>query len=89
MENKNEKFVYESMEVTRKGANKTVRKVSIKNGKGTKSVSKYYKGKHIGTSKKSIDDDHIPLIKGGSFITGLFSDCKCSETKTRTRKNRK
>jgi hypothetical protein len=84
----NEKFAYESVEVTRKGPKKTVRKVSIKNGKGYKSVSKYVRGKHVGTSRKQIDDTHIPLIKGGSFITGFFSDCKCESSKTRKNKNK-
>jgi hypothetical protein len=83
-----EKFAYESVEVTRRGNKKTVRKVSIKNGKGYKTVSKYIKGKHVGTSRKKVDDSHIPLIKGGSFITGFFSDCKCGEkTKTKKRKH--
>jgi hypothetical protein len=84
-----EKFAYESVEVTRKGSKKTVRKVSIKNGKGYKSVSKYVRGKHVGTSRKQIDDSHIPLIKGGSFITGFFSDCKCGSSKTRKNKSKK
>jgi hypothetical protein len=84
-----EKFAYESVEVTRRGNKKTVRKVSIKNGKGFKTVSKYAKGKHIGTSRKKIDDTHMPLIKGGSFIPGFFSDCKCgTNTKSKTKKRR-
>lgn len=80
-----EKFTYESVEVTRRGPKKIVRKVSIKNGKGYKSVSRFIKGKHVGTSKKRIEHNHIPLIKGGTFIPGLFADCKCSKT----RKSRK
>ena len=75
-----EKFAYESVDVIKKGNKKTIRKVHIKNGKGYKSVSKYIRGKHIGTSKKKIHDDHIPLIKGGSFISGFFEDCKCSNS---------
>ena len=86
---KSEKFTYESVEIKRVGASKTVRKVSIRNGKGTKSVSKYIHGKHVGTSKKSIHNSHIPLIKGGTFISGLFSDCKCNGKQRKTRKNRK
>lgn len=81
-----EKFAYESIEVTRKGPKKIIRKVSIKNGKGYKSVSKYVRGKHVGTSKKKIEDSHIPVIKGGSFIPGFFSDCKCNYSKTRKNK---
>lgn len=84
-----EKFAYESIDITRKGNKKTIRKVHIKNGKGYKSVSKFIRGKHIGTSKKKIDDNHVPLIKGGSFISGFFADCKCSQTNNKTKKNKK
>ena len=63
---------------------KIVRKVSIKNGKGYKSVTKYHKGKKVGTAKKSIHKDHISLIQIGKFIPGLFSDCY-----RKTRKNKK
>jgi hypothetical protein len=84
-----EKFAYESIDITRKGNKKTIRKVYIKNGKGYKSVSKFIRGKHIGTSKKKIDDNHVPLIKGGSFISGFFEDCKCSQTNNKTKKNKK
>ena len=83
-----EKYSYESVDIIRKGNRKTVRKVSIKNGKGTKSVSKYIRGKHIGTVKKEIDELHIPLIKGGSFIPKFFTDCNCGEKKP-TRKTRR
>jgi len=62
---------------------KIVRKVSIKNGKGYKSVTKYYKGKKIGTAKKPIHKDHVSLIQMGKFIPGLFSDCSCNKSKTR------
>jgi hypothetical protein len=62
---------------------KIVRKVSIKNGKGYKSVTKYHKGKKVDTAKKPIHKDHINLIKIGKFIPGLFSDCKCNKKKTR------
>jgi len=82
-----EKFTYQSVEIKRVGPNKTVRRVSIRNGKGTKSVSKYVNGKHLGTIKKHIDQTHIPLIKGGTFISGLFSDCGCGK-KSNTSKQR-
>jgi hypothetical protein len=58
-----------------------VRKVHIKKGKGYKSVTKYHKGKKIGTSKNPIHKSHINLIRGGKFIPGLFSDCKCNKTR--------
>lgn len=85
-----DKFGYESIDIIKNGNSKTIRKVSVKNGKGYKSVSKFKNGKHLGTTKKKIHDDHIPLIKGGSFIKDLFSDCKCSaiNNNKKTRRNR-
>jgi hypothetical protein len=65
------------------GGRKMVRKVSIKNGKGYKSVSKYHKGKHIRTSKKNLHPTEIQMIKNGKFIPGLFSDCKSCTKKRR------
>jgi len=62
---------------------KIVRKVSIKNGKGYKSVEKYHKGKKVGTAKKPIHNTHIDLILVGKFVPGLFSDCQCNHNKTR------
>jgi hypothetical protein len=62
---------------------KNVRKVSIKNGKGFKSVTKYHKGKKIGTAKKPIHKSHVDMILVGKFIPGLFSDCICKKNKTR------
>jgi hypothetical protein len=83
-------FNYENTETTKVGGKKIVRKVSIKNGKGTKLVSKYHKGKHLGTIKKSIHKDHVQMISVGKFVKGLFSDCKCgTKMKNKTRKNRK
>jgi hypothetical protein len=62
---------------------KVVRKVSIKNGQGYKMVTKYHKGKKMGTAKKPIHSSHIDLIMLGKFIPGLFSDCGCNKKKTR------
>jgi hypothetical protein len=59
---------------------KIVRKVSIKNGKGYKSVTKYHKGKKIYSVKKPIHKSHVDLIAVGKFIPGLFSDC-CKKTR--------
>jgi len=75
---------YQNTEVknTQSGG-KIVRKVSIKNGKGIKSVTKYHKGKKVGTAKKPIHKSHINLIMMGKFIPGLFSDCGCNKNKTR------
>lgn len=65
---------------------KVVRKVHIKGGKGHKSVSHYKSGKHLLTSKKSLNGGEISLIKVGKFIPGLFKDCGCGK---KTKKHRK
>ena len=83
------KFNYKNTEVkTMSGGKKLVRKVSIKNGKGYKSVTKYRKGKKTGTVKKLIHKDHIDLIQTGKFIPGLFADCHCNK-KNKTQKNKR
>ena len=80
-------FNYENTEVKQQmGGSKVVRKVSIKKGKGYKSVTKYHKGKKVGTMKKPIHKSHIQLIQLGTFIPGLFADCKCNRKTRKTRK---
>ena len=82
-------FNYQNTEVkTMSGGKKVVRKVSIKNGKGYKSVTNYHKGRKTGTVKKSIHNAHIQLIQTGKFIPGLFLDCHCNK-KNKTRKNKR
>ena len=81
-------FNYENTETkTQFGGKKMVRRVSIKNGRGYKSVTKYHKGKKTSFSKKPIHKSHILTIRNGIFIPGLFMDCQGIEKK-RTRKNR-
>jgi len=89
-ENENlDNFNYQNTEVkTMTGGSKVVRKVSIKNGKGYKSITKYRKGKKTGTIKKPIHKAHIKLIHVGKFIPGLFLDCNCREKK-KTRKHKR
>jgi hypothetical protein len=80
-------FNYENTEVkTQMGGRKMVRKVSIKNGKGYKSITNYHKGRKISTAKKPIHKSHVSLIKMGKFIPGLFTDCSCTKGKTRKRR---
>jgi hypothetical protein len=72
------------------GGKKLVRKVSIKKGKGYKSITNYHKGRKISTSKKPIHKSHVSLIRMGKFIPGLFADCSCEKGKKgKTRKRRK
>jgi len=72
---------YESVETTTtQYGGKIVRKVSIKNGKGYKSISRYHRKKHTGTVRKALKSGEIQMIKVGKFIPGLFNNCKpCSK----------
>ena len=81
-------FNYENTEIKTQTGGKIIRKVSIKNGKGYKSVTRVRNGKKISTVRKPIHIDHIKLIKKRKFIPGLFLECTCRE-KNKTRKNRK
>jgi hypothetical protein len=79
-------FNYVNTETKTQIGGKVVRKVTIKNGKGYKSVTKYRKGKKVRTIKKPIHKSHIALIRLGKFIPGLFEDCKGKTCKTRKNK---
>ena len=81
-------FNYHNTEVkTQSGGKKIVRKVTIKRGKGFKSITKYNKGKKTSSVKKPIHKHHIESIKRGKFVPGLFDEC-CSreKKKVKTRK---
>lgn len=80
---------YENTEVKIQKGGKIVRNVTIKNGKGYKSVNMYKNGKKVKTIKKKIPNNHIYQILQGKFIPGLFSDCNCKREKNKTRKNTK
>ena len=82
------KFNYSSIQKHQSGGKKTLKKVTIKRGKGHKSVSYYKKGKMIKTIKKPIHRDHIILIYQKQFIPGLFSDCQMRSKKSKTKKIR-
>lgn len=77
------KFNYQNFETVAQKGGKIVRKVSIKNGKGYKSITKYRNGKKITTVKKPIHKEHIEKIRMRQFIPGLFSDCVNCKTKKR------
>jgi len=82
-----EKCNYQNTEIKLQNGGKIIRKVSIVNGKGYKSITKYHKGKKVESVKKPIHKDHIELIQKGKFVSGLFSDCKCGE-KNKTRRSK-
>lgn len=79
---------YKSTETKINAGLKTVRKVSVKKGKGYKQITKYRGGKKISTVKKSISSKHMQQIKDGKFIVGLFDDCKNCNNNKKTRKMR-
>ena len=78
---KKECFNYYNKEIETVGNKKIVRTVSIKNGRGYKSVTKYHKGRKTGSSTKTIRRSHMMSIKKKEFIPGLFLDCKCPAQK--------
>ena len=65
---------YHNEEVRKMKGGKMVRKVTIKKGRGVKSVSHFRKGKHVRTIKKAIAKSHVSKILNGKFIPGLFND---------------
>ena len=78
------KFYYKNIEIKHKqSGGKIVRKVSIKHGKGYKSISNYHGKKHIGTIRKTLKNNEIQMIKLGKFVPGLFSNCKSCSKKRR------
>ena len=81
-------FNYENTEInTQSGGKKIVRKVSIKNGRGYKSVTMYHKGRKTSSIKKPVHKTHIIHIKSRKFIPGLFSDCRPGQN-CKTRKHK-
>lgn len=79
-------FNYQNTEIKLQKGGKTIRRVSIKKGKGYKSITTFRKGRKVSTVRKPIHKEHIHLIKKGKFIPGLFLDCKCKTMKRRSRK---
>ena len=69
-------FNYENKETKVQSGGKIVRKVSIKKGRGYKSITKYHKGKKMYTVRKPIHKEHVKLIKKGKFGKMLFPNKK-------------
>jgi hypothetical protein len=70
------KFHYFNKEIVHMGGKRRVRTVSIKNGKGFKSVSHIHNGKHKKTVKRRIHPEHMKMIQQRKFVPGLFKDCR-------------
>jgi hypothetical protein len=86
---KQKKFHFTSTQKHQHGGKKTVRHVTIKNGKGHKKVSHYRGNKLVRTVKKSLKKPDMEMIRLGKFIPGLFRDCQISRKKSTTRHRRK
>jgi hypothetical protein len=78
-----ETFHYENTEIKNQAGGKMIRKVSIKKGRGYKSITKYHKGKKVYSIKRKLDNRHVRMIKNRQFIPGLFGDCKNCKTRKR------
>jgi hypothetical protein len=70
------KFHYHNTEKHIHGKQHIIRRVSIKNGKGYKSVTIMKGGGKRRTTKRKLHPNEIEHIKNRKFIQGLFSDCK-------------
>ena len=68
------KFHYHNTEKHIHGGKHIIRKVTIKNGKGYKSITTMKKGGKKRTTKRRLDIDEMTKIKNRKFIKGLFSD---------------
>ena len=78
------KTSYDNVEVIQQGGGrKKVRRVTIRGGKGKKSVSYYRRGKRVETVSQPIHPVHVGLILAKRFIPGLFADCKTRKMRYR------
>jgi len=68
-------FHYNNIEKKNHNGKYITRIVSIKNGKGYKSITMKKGGKRH-TVKRTLKTDEIHKIRKGKFICGLFNDCK-------------
>jgi hypothetical protein len=71
-------FNYMSIQTSQVGGTKITHNVTIRRGKGHKSVTKFNRNKKLFTIKKKLKKSEVSCIKKGKFIKGLFSDCKKS-----------
>ena len=81
-------FSYESVQTHMAGGKIQVRNVTIKNGKGYKSVSRYCKGKCNTTVKRRLLLKEIQMIQRNQYIPALFKDCRPKNRTSRSRRRR-
>ena len=80
-------FSYESVQTHMVGGKTQVRNVTIKNGKGYKSVSRYCKCKCNSTVKRRLLLKDIEMIQRHQYIPALFKDCRPKNRTSRTRRH--
>ena len=85
---KSQDFSYESVQTHMSGGKMHIRNVTIKNGKGYKSVSKYCNGKCNSTAKRRLLLNEIKMIQRHQYIPALFKNCKPKNRTSRTRRRR-
>jgi hypothetical protein len=76
-------FIYDNKQHRIEGGKRIVHRVTVKNGRGTKRVSIFLRGRHVNTRKKRLTDHEIDHIKRKKFIPGLFNDLMRSKTRRR------
>ena len=81
-------FSYQSTQVAISGGRKQVRNVTIKNGKGHKSIERYCKGKCNSTMKRRLLLKEIKMIQRNEYIPGLFNNCYPKPRTSRSRHRR-
>jgi hypothetical protein len=77
----NKKFSFYSIQKHEHKGKKYTKKISVKNGKSHKIISCYHGGKIVNTSKNSLSQIEISLIKLGKILPNLFKSCSCNKTK--------
>jgi hypothetical protein len=71
------KMHYKNVEHKILRGKRMTRKVYMKGGRGDKSVTIYNRGgKKVFSVKKPLTSDEMAKIGRGTFIRGLFDDCK-------------
>lgn len=81
-------FSYQSTQIAMTGGKKLVRNVTIKNGKGHKSVERYCKGTCNSTMKRRLILKEIKMIQRNQYIPGLFKNCYPKPRTSRSRHRR-
>jgi hypothetical protein len=91
---KTKKFNFHSKQIHQHGGKKRVHHVTIKSGKGKKSIVYYDQNKMVAKASEKLKEGEVELIKVGKFIPGLFKNMRMKTKKRKishkkTKKSRK